>query len=155
MPQQPSFDVEAAHRYFAADCFNKAWDLIDKADRTAEEGEQMLRLSLASHWHWTQRPDYDAGKASIGYWQTSRVCALLGQAANARRYGQLCLEASGGTGTELFHEAYAYEALARAAGLAGDAAERDEYLAKARGVARRMTDAETSQALLDDLATIL
>ena len=33
MSEQPGFDLQAAHRYFSAACFNQAWDLIDKADR--------------------------------------------------------------------------------------------------------------------------
>ena len=92
MSEQPDFDHPAAHRYFAAECYNRAWDLINKPDRTPEENEQMLRLSLASHWHWTQRSDYAAENVSIAYWQTSRIYTLLGQADNARRYARLCLE---------------------------------------------------------------
>jgi len=151
---KPSFDLEEAHRFFAADCFNRAWDLIDKTERTLEEDEQMLRLCLASHWHWTQRPDYDAGKASVAHWQTSRIYAVLGQADLARRYGQLCLAASRGEGTLPFHVGYAYEALARAEVLAGDVAMRDEYLAEARSVAESMSDLEAKKMILDDLATI-
>ena len=77
MPQTPEFDLAAAHRYFAADCFNKAWELMEKTDRTPAEDDEMLRLSLASHYHWTQRPDYDDTAASVAYWQTSRIYALL------------------------------------------------------------------------------
>ena len=120
MPQTPEFDLAAAHRYFAADCFNKAWELIEKTDRTPAEDDEMLRLSLASHYHWTQRPDYDDTAASVAYWQTSRIYALLGQAQNARRSGELCLHASQGKGVGAFFLGYAYEALARAAALAGD-----------------------------------
>jgi hypothetical protein len=31
---EPDFDIAAAHKYFAASCFNRAWDLIDKASDT-------------------------------------------------------------------------------------------------------------------------
>lgn len=57
MSQTPDFDRIAAHRYFSAECFNQAWDLIEKPQRTAEDNEKMLLLSIASLWHWTQRPD--------------------------------------------------------------------------------------------------
>jgi len=43
MPNEPSFDVTAAHKYFAVNCFNSAWGLIEKKDRTAEDDEQMPR----------------------------------------------------------------------------------------------------------------
>ena len=52
--------------------------------------------------------------APLAYWQVSRIYALLGQADNARRYGELCLEVSQEPGVQPFYLAYAHEALARA-----------------------------------------
>lgn len=155
MTQAPEFDLAAAHRYFAADCFNKAWDLMDKDDRTSEEDDEMLRLSLASHYHWTQRPDYDATVASVAYWQTSRIYALLGRAQDARRYGELCLQASRQDGVGAFYLGYAYEALARAAALAGDAGQAQVYIVEAQRCAEAVADADDRQALLDDLGAIM
>ncbi len=37
MAKVPDFDVVAAHKHFSASCFNKAWDLIEKKNRTPEE----------------------------------------------------------------------------------------------------------------------
>ena len=154
MAAKNEFDQAAAHKYFSANCFNKAWDLIDKTDRTPEEDEQMIRLSLASQYHWTQRDDYSATSASIGYWQTSRIYALLDQAENARRYGQLCLEASRAEDVGPFFLGYAYEALARAEAVAGDMEKSAEYIAAAKSAADKIDKAEDRQPLLDDLATI-
>jgi len=154
MSTPPDFDLASAHRYFSAHCFNRAWDLIDKPDRTPEEDEEMLRLSLAAHWHWTQRDDFTPESASVGYWQTSRIYALLGQVENARRYGLLSLAASQAGGVSSFYQGYAYEALARAEALAGDQPKMDAYLSEARRLAAAVTKAEDRQALLDDLATI-
>ena len=138
MPKKPDFDLQAAHKYFAALCFNAAWDLIEKPDRTPEDDEQMIRLSLTSHWHWTQRDDYDSEKASIGYWQASRVYAILGEADNARKYGQMCLTASDSEEVEAFYLGFAYEALARAESVAGNREKMNEYLAMAREAADRV-----------------
>jgi hypothetical protein len=154
MSEEPEFDSQAAHRYFSARCFNQAWDLIDKEDRTPQEDEEMLRLSFASHWHWSQRDDYWAEKASIGYWQVARIYALLGQADNARRYGRLSLEASQEEGVGPFFRGYACEALARAEALAGDLAKAEEYLSVARNAAAEVREAEDRDLLLADLATI-
>ena len=60
----------------------------------------MLRLSLATTWHWTQRPDCTSTNLSIGYWQTARIYALLGQAENARRYAQMCFRSQPAAGRE-------------------------------------------------------
>ena len=79
----------------------------------------MLRLSRQPR-HWTQRPDCTSTNLSIGYWQTARIYALLGQAENARRYAQMCFEVSQQPGVKPFFLAYAYEALAQAEAAAGE-----------------------------------
>lgn len=154
MTKEAEFDQAAAHKYFSANCFNQAWDLIDKEQRTAEEDEQMIRLSLASHYHWTKRPDYSSTSASIGYWQTARIYAILSQAENAMRYGQLCLDASQEEGVAPFFQGYAYEALARAAAVAGDSQATADYLAQAEAAAGKVKEEDERKMLLDDLGTI-
>lgn len=52
----PAFDAEAAHKYFAAHCFNRAWDLMEKKERTAEDDRLMFALNQASIYRWLQRP---------------------------------------------------------------------------------------------------
>lgn len=152
--KEPDFDVDAAHRYFSAACFNKVWELMEKPDRTAEEDEEMIRLSLASTWHWTQREDCTQTNMSIGYWQTSRIYAMLGQADNAKRYSQLCLDASRGEDIPPLYLGYAYEALARAESVAGNRERMEEYLREARRVADTIPKPDAKKMLLDDLDTI-
>jgi hypothetical protein len=155
MSDQPGFDVMAAHRYFAVQCYNDAFALIDKRDRSAADDARMLHLGMASLWHWTQRPDCTATNLSIGYWQVARIYALLGQPDDARRYGFRCLEVSQTEGVEPFYAGFAYEALARAEAVANDSAKRDEYLREAYAISERITDDEEKQMLLSDLRTIL
>lgn len=150
----PDFDLPSAHKYFSAACFNACWELIDKPSRTPEEDEQMLLLTLASHYHWTQRPDYTPTKASVAFWQIARVYALLGQTANAIHYGDLCLQASSQTSVEPFYRAYAHEALARAYGLAGEAVQKDAHLAAAYALAEQVSDLDERAPLIADLKTI-
>ncbi len=154
MNASPGFDLQAAHRHFSAQCFNRAWDYIDKPRRTAEEERTMLQLGLASLWHWSQRQDCTPVNLSVGYWQVARIYALLGQAEPARQYGQLSLDAASGEGAAPFHLGYAYEALARAESVAGDRARAGEYLAAARRYAAEVSDAEDQQLLLADLASL-
>lgn len=154
MADEPGFDVASAHEHFSVTCFNKAWELIAKPSRTPEEDEDMVRLSLASHWHWTQRQDCTATNASVGYWQTSRIYAILGSADNARRYGHLCLEASKDEGALPFCLGYAYEALARAELVAGNRKQMEAYLEDARRAADTIPKPEVKKQLLADLATI-
>jgi hypothetical protein len=44
MPPKPEFDLESAHRFFSADCFNRTWDLLDIPSRSSDEDDQMLHL---------------------------------------------------------------------------------------------------------------
>ena len=154
MAKKPDFDLGSAHTYFSVNCFNQAWDLIEKEDRTEQEDEQMIRLTLASTWHWTQRPDCTPVNKSLSYWQTSRIYAILGQADNARRYGLLCLSASQADEVPAFYLGYAYEALARAEKAAGNQGKMDEYLGEARHTAGMVKKDDDKKLLMDDLDTI-
>ncbi|MGZ9159225.1 MAG: hypothetical protein ACXW36_10220 [Nitrospira sp.] len=155
MADDPNLDVAAAHRYFSTECFNRAWDLIEKEDRTPEDEEQMLNLSMASLYHWTQRPDCTEKERSIGYWQVSRIYALTGRPEMATAYAERCLEVTEDAELPPFYLGYAYEALARAAMIGRDRSSAMEYIAKARAQAQREQSEEDRQLLLDDLATIV
>jgi hypothetical protein len=154
MSESTSFDLPAAHRHFSAHCFNTAWDLIDKPDRTPEEDLDMLHRGISALWHWTQRPDCTATNRSIGLWQVSRIYAILGQADNAHRYAGLCLKASSEPDVEPFYLAYAHEALARADMVAGKMDKMQKHLGDARQIAEQLTPDQETQNLLKDLATI-
>jgi len=154
MTKKPDFDLFSAHKFFAAQCFNQTWDYIDKPARTKSEEDSMLSLSLASLWHWTQREDCTPTNLSVGYWQVSRVFALLQQADNARHYGELCLEVSQKEGVLPFYLGYAYEALARAELVAGNRDKMADLLVQARQTAALISDAEEKKMLLKDLETI-
>nr|WP_309101745.1 hypothetical protein [Fredinandcohnia onubensis] len=43
-----------SHKQLATECFNKVWDLLENTNRTEYETEEMMHLSHASFWHWTQ-----------------------------------------------------------------------------------------------------
>lgn len=152
MAKKPDFDRTAAHKYFSVKCFNAAWDLMDKPDRTTEESQEMLRLSMTSLFHWSQRDDCTNQNKSVGYWQVSRIFVLLEQVENAHQYANFSLEAS--HGEEPFYIGYAYEALARAESQTGNTKKRDEYLQQAFEQATKVSDAEWKNILVDDLETI-
>ena len=141
-----------AHRFFSAHCFNRAWDLIRKSNRTPIECEQMLQLSQASLWHWTQRSDCTPKNLSIGNWQLSRVYALLGQADNALRSATMCLHYS--ENTSPFFIGYAHEALARSATVADDDVGKAYHLAEARRYLAQITNDRDRALLQADLQSL-
>lgn len=152
MMTSPDFDLAAAHRFFAAHCFNQAWELIEKPDRSPEEDRLMVALNQASIYHWLNRPDCGAQQLSIGYWQASRIQAILGNAAEAQRHAEACLSYS--AGLEPFYVGYAYEALARAAMLANNPIAA-EYLARAEEQVALVTDDEDRDLLRKDLVSLV
>lgn len=148
----PLPDEAAAHRFFAASCFNHTWELLDRPARTADESEAMIACCLASLWHWRCCADCTPQNLSIGYWLASRVYAVLGQASNAWRYGELCLEVSHQESP--FYLGYAYEALARAAKLGGDASLQQRYYKQAVELAARLPEGDEREMLLKDLCEL-
>jgi hypothetical protein len=147
-----TFDPAIAHHHFASDCFNKAWELMRKPDRTIAENRMMLTLTHASIYHWSQRTDCTPKNMAIGYWQASRVYALLNDALHARAYAEVCLGFSGEV--EPFYCGYAYEALARADALAGNKEGAATYITAARKCLEEVTDPTERKMLEADLATI-
>ncbi|GAA4419597.1 hypothetical protein [Bremerella cremea] len=153
MSAEPSpFDRKLAHRQFSAEAFNTAWELIDKTDRDLEEDIDMLCHAAASMWHWRHREDLTDQSRSVGYWQLSRVFALLSDGPMAKQCGQLCLKYA--RGTPPFYQAYAYEALARAAAICGEMTAANRHLDSAEQLARQVGEASSREMLLADLQSI-
>lgn len=151
---QGEFDAASGHRFFSSCCFNATWELLDQAERTEEDNEQMRLRAMASLWHWTQRADVTPENLSVGYWLVSRVHAVAGCAAEAVRYGELALAEARRPGVVAYALAYAHEALALAHAAAGDDARADDHITLARRASDRVGDAETRRGLLADLGTI-
>ncbi len=149
---QASTDWRNGHNFFSASCFNRAWDFMDMVERTPEEDELMIASSLASIYHWSQRPDCTDTNRSIGFWQASRVFALVGQVENARHYAQLSLKYS--QEDTPFYRGYAFEALARAEMIGGNTSAMQEHLAKARMYTALVPDLEDRKVLEADLDLI-
>jgi hypothetical protein len=148
----PDFDLAQAHRFFSARCFNDAWALIRKSDRTADEDERMLLQSQASLWHWTQRADCAPQNLSIAYWQLSRIHALLGHADAAFENAAACLRHS--EGTSPFFTGYAHEALARSAAVAGNRVRKADHLAKALRFLSQVSNERDAALLRVDLQSL-
>lgn len=145
---------QIVHEAFSAVCFNRCWTLIDKADRTPEDVEDMIALANASLWHWKQRADCEPENLSIAYWQLSRVYALAGHAELATIYGKKCEKVSLDGKLSPFFIGYAYEALARSAVLSEDYPAARDYLDKAIAQLAKITDKEEKGFLAADLEAI-
>jgi hypothetical protein len=139
-------------RNLAADLFNFAWTLIDKADRTPEEAETMVNAAHASLFHWSR---VGTGKnLAIGEWQVSRAYAVAGRAEPALHHAERAARLPRDHGLEPFFVAYGYEALARAHALAGDAAAFDRAVAEAKAAGEKIDKPEDRELFLADMKTL-
>jgi hypothetical protein len=142
----------AAHRKIGRDLFNHTWSLLDRKRRTKAEDDEMLYAAHASRYHWSH-----AGtplNASIGEWQISRVYSVLGRAEPALYHGRRALEIARRNHLGRFYLAYAYEALARAAAVAGARRDRDRFLREARRTGDAVRSRDDRRMLREDLTTI-
>jgi len=139
-------------RQLAVDLFNGVWRLVETEDRSPAEDDRMLHMAHASRYHWEQ-----AGTAvhrARGEWQCSRVYAVLGRAEPARHHARRVLEICREHGIGDWDLAFAHEALARAAAVAGDRDAAREHAADARAAGAAIADPEDRALLESDLATI-
>ncbi len=154
MPRRPttiSIDVEA-RRHAAKELFNYTWTLLEKADRTRDDDDEMVNAAHASRLFWGEfaTPVHLAR----GEWQLSRVYATLERSEPALHHAQRCLDICDEHGLEGFDRAFAYEALARAHSVAGDTELAADSERRAREAAERISAQADRDLLLGDLATL-
>ena len=142
-------DLEAWHRTFAPLAFNEAWALLDVADPTREQEEEMLAATFAQRYHW-----YEVGTPrhqAISDWQISRVAAVLGYADLALRFGERSLALCLDNGLDPFVTGFAHEAIARAAADVDDIDMFTEHLEAAKEKLLEIEDPEDRDLLEADL----
>jgi len=143
-----------SHKELAASCFNKVWDLLEKEERSSEENEQMVHLCHSSFWHWTQVEDHTPQNVSIGYWQLSRVYAVVGRGEEALHYAKRCISVSLEADLPPFFIAYAYEAEARAYKVIGQHRECENAVAQAYIYVEKIVIEDNKQLVEKDLEQI-
>jgi hypothetical protein len=150
--ERPPIDFALAHRHFSVDCFNAAWNVIDKPSRTPADDEMMILLAVSSLWHWTQRTDCTDQHRSVGHWQVSRVHALAGLADNGLRHAKRSLEYA--AKLPAFYVGYAHEAIARAAQLLKDEPTFQAHMRLADACLMAVEDPAEKKMLEDDLKSL-
>lgn len=140
------------HKQMAIDLFNLTWDLIEKQDRTESDDDTMLYAAMASRYHWgvVGTPLNFAR----GEWQISRVYAILGRSEaalhHARKSEKLCLEHDLGE----FDLGFAYEAIARAYAMSGDAVDQERYMNLALETAEKVEMEANRSWLLKNIDSV-
>ncbi|MDA3812067.1 MAG: tetratricopeptide repeat protein [Spirochaetaceae bacterium] len=136
----------------AKDLFNKVWDLLEKDNRTVDEDFEMIHAAHASCYHWGEVGT--SLEVERGEWQISRVYSVLGRSYDAIFHAKRCYEICNEDNIKDFDIAFAYEALSRAYGAAGDIEKREEYYQLAVEVGHKIDKKEDRVYFFSDLSTI-
>lgn len=140
------------HRQIGVERFNATWDLIDRADRSADDDVELLLSAITSRWHWGQVGGPE--EISTGDWQVAHAASLLGLGDLALLFARRNLATAEAQGWSGWRLASAHEGMARAFAVAGDAGGRARHLDAARAALDAEPDAEERQVIAEQLATV-
>jgi len=142
----------ATQRALAVSLFNRVWELLEKADRTAVDDQEMVNAAHASRYHWTSIGT--PKQLAIGDWQIARVYSTLGRAEPAVVHSRLSLDNATLVTDEPWLLASAYEGLSRAYATAGDRAAAREWKDKAVAQLELVTDPDDREIVEQDVASL-
>ena len=139
-------------RALAAALFNGTWKLLDQQDRSRDDDDRMLHMAHASRFHWTGvgAPQ----NLARGEWLCSRVYAVLQRPEPSAFHAQRVLDICDANDIGDFDRAFAFEALARAAAVAGDANAARGFTEQALAAADAISEDEDRDLLTNDLESI-
>jgi hypothetical protein len=135
-------------RQLGVDLFNETWRLME----SREDDTRLVNCAHASAYHWSVAPECKPENLARSEWLVSRAYTVVGRAEPARAHAEQCLALCERNRLADWDLAFAYEALARASRLAGDAEATGRYIELARAV--EIADAEDVELLARDLGTV-
>jgi hypothetical protein len=128
---------------------------MEKNRRTAADDDEMIHCAHASAYHWLFAGT--AANRARSEWQCSRMYTVLGRAEPALHHARRCLEIceSAPEALEDWDLPFAYEALARAHSVAGNAEDARRFAELGRAAAAAVADEDDRGHVEADLATIV
>lgn len=149
----PTVDA-AMHRRLAVGLFNRSWKLLETADRTSAQDDELVHVVHASRYHWGEVGT--VANLARGESQCARVYAALGRPEPALHHANRALELvrAGGEGLEDWDLASALEALARAHLAAGDREEAAHHARLAREELESVADPEDREVIASQVAEL-
>jgi DNA-binding transcriptional MerR regulator len=152
IPMGTATAPDVDHRALGVQLFNQTWTYLEKETRTVDEDDVMLLSANASAYHWRQVGT--AANFARSEWQMSRVYCVLGRAEPAMHHARRCLQICQDNGIGDWDLGFAYEALSRAASVAGALDEAQAWADQAYAAAEDVAEDEERDLLLTDLSTI-
>jgi len=141
MPEPP-FDMSVAHRWFAVELNNTAWDWLEAEDYDDPSVERMMHAAHASCYHWLQVGG--AANHVRAECLVANVHAAIGDGPGAIRHALRCVELTQANAGEVadWDWAFAYNVLARAHAAAGKNKQASIVRMQARELGNKISDKE-------------
>ena len=141
------------HRALGAELYNRTWELLE-AEAAPDE---VVDTAHASAYHWRHASGATAANRARSHWLCSHVYALLGRGEPALHHAERCLGLVQDSPDDMeeFDLPSAYEALARANAVAGNAEEARRFLEFGRAATATIADAEDREQLELQFASIV
>jgi len=149
-------DVDG-HRRLAKDLYNHTWSLLETADRTPAQVDELIASTHASAYHW-MHADGTLANAARAHWQIARVYSTIGRGEPALWHGHRCVElaeaaVAAGVADD-WDMAAALETLARAQAVAGDIAAARATQARASAALDAIADPEDREVIETDIRSL-
>ena len=143
---EQTFSPNEAHRWFAVEMNNQAWDLLESDSRTDQDNEVLRNTAHAAWRHW-----WEVG-TSINQQRAecllAQVHAELGESESAAHHARLALGDSAADSMQPFDWAFTHDAASRAFGLLGKPSLQQTHRETALSFRDQVTD-ETDRDLVD------
>lgn len=141
MSDRPSADEIATwQKRFAVVCNNRAWQLVEKAERTPSEVHEMLHAAHASAWHWARvGTALNEARANL---LLGLAHALASEGPLALRYAMSAFNYFNEHEAPDWEQAFAHASLAAAAKAAGNPELHREHYAEAQRLGEAIADSE-------------
>ncbi len=145
-------DLPQAHRWFAVECNNRAWDLAAKTSRTPAEARELLLAAYAAAFHCSKvGSPINQMRAEV---TVAHAHAVLGRGIDALHHARLALEFCESNPVEDWDLAFAQAEMAFAAAIVGDTAMHRQHYALAEQCGQAIKDQEDRDVFLAEFARI-
>jgi hypothetical protein len=142
----PDEEIAKWRKWFAMESNNRGWELVELAQRTPAEAEEMVNAAHASALLWSKiGTDVNTARAHL---LLGLVHGLAGDAALALRYAQASLDYFAVRECPDWEIAFAHAAMACAAHAAGDQGLHERHYREAAGQGEAIADPEDREIFM-------
>ncbi len=155
MAHQPDFDIDTAHRWFGIEFNNGIFPLLEKADRTDDETEEMIALAYASTLHWRKHSKHSIANSARGENMIATTLTYAGRKEGALHHAHRNYDIVFNNVNDVadFDITYALMVMARALALNGDIDKAREYYDECEKSIEAIKDDEDKKICVTDFMT--